>query len=306
MSRYCSCIICHKVFSIYGIHTHYVFAHEGSATYRPKDKELHVARFKQMSKNRDLELYGKYTDYVVECWSCHTTFTVNEREKLHPQRQKYYCSRPCASRRQHTEETKFKIKNTLTKRALESRDNSLLVRECHICGKAYNVKKPSDKKKTCSPECVVKLTKMMGRKKISDTSKMGGLRDGGGYSKMITYTNSFGYTMKLNKEEITLAKALDKTGMHWNRNNKGFYYEDLESVPRKYYPDFHVTEIDVYVEYKGWVTEAMTHKMEDAVRRNDFKLLIIYGSNKRYKDLGLNITTVTENICHLTNALKNK
>ena len=306
MSRECSCIKCHKVFSIYGIHTHYICAHEGRATYRPKDREFNVRRFKEMGKNRDFELYGDRKDFLVKCHSCGHTFIVNEREKIHPQREKYYCSRSCANRRQHSEETKYKIKDSLIKRSLELRDETQFIRLCKICEKPFNIKAPSDEKKTCSPQCRINLSKITERKKILDTSKMGGLRDGGGYSKMIDYTNSFGNTMKLNREEITLAKALDATGMYWDRNTKGFYYEDLQSLPRKYHPDFYVTDVDVYVEYKGWVTESMTHKMEDAVRRNGFKLLIIYGQNKRYKDLGLNITTVTENVDHLINALKNK
>ena len=44
--------------------------------------------------------YGNLKDYEVTCLHCSTKFVVSEREKLHPQKDKYYCSRSCANNRQ--------------------------------------------------------------------------------------------------------------------------------------------------------------------------------------------------------------
>lgn len=44
-----------------------------------------------------LNKFGNYKLYQVSCESCNNAFTVKEREKLHPQREHYFCSRSCAN-----------------------------------------------------------------------------------------------------------------------------------------------------------------------------------------------------------------
>ena len=44
--------------------------------------------------------YGEIKEFEVECLCCSTKLKVSEREKLHPQKEKYYCSRSCANNRQ--------------------------------------------------------------------------------------------------------------------------------------------------------------------------------------------------------------
>jgi len=41
--------------------------------------------------------FGKYVDFDVECQCCEVTFTVTEREKKHPVKEQYFCSRKCAN-----------------------------------------------------------------------------------------------------------------------------------------------------------------------------------------------------------------
>lgn len=41
--------------------------------------------------------YGQLREYVVKCQSCSKDFTVKEREKVHPRKDAYYCSRACAN-----------------------------------------------------------------------------------------------------------------------------------------------------------------------------------------------------------------
>jgi len=41
--------------------------------------------------------FGKHTDFVVTCHNCACDFTVNEREKLFPQKDRYFCSIQCAN-----------------------------------------------------------------------------------------------------------------------------------------------------------------------------------------------------------------
>lgn len=41
--------------------------------------------------------YGEVTDFTVVCETCKNNFIVSERHKLHPQKNKYFCSRKCAN-----------------------------------------------------------------------------------------------------------------------------------------------------------------------------------------------------------------
>jgi hypothetical protein len=155
---------------------------------------------------------------------------------------------------------------------------------CITCGKLFLSSSISGK--CCSQKCIGGSHKGI---KHKAGSKAGGLRNGGGKSKQIFHHSKIAGEMKLNTEEIKLATILDKLELKWERNWKGFPYITKDGKYRKYYPDFHLIENDWYLEYKGWITEEMIHKMEDAKKRNDLKLLIIYGNDRRYKDLGLSI-----------------
>lgn len=59
--------------------------------------------------------FGLFKEFTVKCERCGKEYIVNEREKLFPQKEKYFCSRSCANKRVLSEETKEKIRKTLTK-----------------------------------------------------------------------------------------------------------------------------------------------------------------------------------------------
>lgn len=314
--RMCSCIICRKEFSMYGINTHFICAHEGKNQYRPKNKTDAVAKFKKMTEDRNIEMYGEFKLHPVVCAKCGKPFDVLERQKLHPQKDKYHCSISCwNSRGNRSEETKLKIKQTLFKKNQQkykakgqdkiiTDDGKILINKiCTICGKQFQIRN-TQIITTCSKMCYAQLPKKTTRQPIKDTSRMGGARDGGGYSKVIPYTNRFGETMKLNREEIIVATHLDMLGVNWCRNTVGFPYITLDGKNRKYYPDFYVIDYDVYVEYKGWITDKMAHKMNKAVDINGLSLVIVYGDSKRYRDLGLNTLQIKDNPMLLLDAVK--
>jgi len=193
-----------------------------------------------------------------------------------------FCSNKCAkgfSTKAKRKEINEKVRKKLSKNYIIS------YKICPICGTKYKTNR-----KTCSVKCGHELSKIKNTGKkhnmVADTSKMGGFREGGGKAKQISYTNWLGENMKLNKEEIKVAKILDEKQLNWKRNTKGFPYTTLEGKPRKYYPDFVVNE-NKYIEYKGWVTEKMNHKMKDAVKTNDLDLLIIIGDDPRYQKFGI-------------------
>ena len=50
--------------------------------------------------------------------------------------------------------------------------------------------------------------------------------------------------------ELTFAKWCDENGIKWERNKKGFEYQ--WNGNRLYYPDFYLSEFDIYIEIKGY------------------------------------------------------
>jgi hypothetical protein len=58
---------------------------------------------------RDLVTLGNLKNFEVACFKCNNRFTVIEREKQHPVKEKYFCSRACANSRKHSQKTKNKI-----------------------------------------------------------------------------------------------------------------------------------------------------------------------------------------------------
>lgn len=193
-----------------------------------------------------------------------------------------FCSKECArsfSTKEKRLEINKKVKDKLTLPLIE--------KICPICSQLYYTT-TNKNRKTCSKQCGNILTgqKTLGRKNIiKDSSRMGGLRAGGGRCKQYSYINHLGYIMSLNKDEILVAQEFDKLSLNWNRNSKGFPYTTIEGKNRKYYPDFVINE-DIYVEYKGYILPDMIHKMNDAKEKNNLNLTIIVSDSPRFRDKG--------------------
>lgn len=201
-----------------------------------------------------------------------------------------FCSCKCArsfSTKNNRKEINKKISNSLKGKKITVQRGKIKQYEtviCKTCGKSFE-KIVNYKKNYCSAYCAVRSKK----------PNNGGLRDGGGHSKILSYESKIAGNVRLNKEEIEIAKIFDKLNIKWIRNKNGFPYTTLEGKQRKYYPDFYLEDYGLYVEYKGWVTYEMSHKMEQSKKQNNFKLLIIYGKDKRFSKLGLNLQQIQDN-----------
>jgi len=199
-----------------------------------------------------------------------------------------FCSQSCANTRVYSPERKEEIYSRISKK-LKGKPFSGIPfkglgdenRECLACHILFECKIVSNRK-YCSQKCGI----------TSSKPGNGGLREGGGRSKIFSYRSPIAGLVRLNKDEIRVAKILDYLEVQWVRNIKGFNYVTLDGLNRKYYPDFYLEDFDIYVEYKGWVTADMIHKMKDAEERNRLKLVIIYSNDKRYSDLGINLNQI--------------
>src|SRR5690606_30934409 len=57
--------------------------------------------------------YGEKKEFKVCCKKCNTPFTVIEREKNFPSKEKYFCSRSCANRNFRKLESKIKTSDAI-------------------------------------------------------------------------------------------------------------------------------------------------------------------------------------------------
>lgn len=127
---------------------------------------------------RTNKIYGEIKEFKVKCNCCNCDVSIQEREKLFPKKEKYFCSKSCANKRKHSKETKEKIKNTL----IVYYDNKIpkinVVKNlnCIVCNNEFISEKKKkficvicnndfisdSNKKTCSKECNKSLHKLNG------------------------------------------------------------------------------------------------------------------------------------------------
>jgi len=76
--------------------------------------------------------------------------------------------------------------------------------------------------------------------------------------------------------EVACAKRLDELGIRWIRNpSLKLKYTTRGRRQRNYIPDFYLPDLDIYIEVKGYWTDAARHKMEDVQKRNPVRILIL-------------------------------
>ena len=93
--------------------------------------------------------YGVFKNFEVICNKCGGKFFVNEREKLFPKKEKYFCSRSCANSRKHSEKTKTKISEKIKK--IKHKDKIKL--NCKKCKKEFEVVFNRRHQEFCSRSC---------------------------------------------------------------------------------------------------------------------------------------------------------
>jgi len=122
----------------------------------------------RVGKKRFDEKLGQKKTFTMQCQKCDKAFDVFEREKKHPERDVYFCSRTCANARgPRTEDFKDKVREwsrqntearlaeillTLDENAI-IRDNRIYIAKiCPVCSEefAHTLSRPT---KTCSRSC---------------------------------------------------------------------------------------------------------------------------------------------------------
>ena len=105
----------------------------------------------QNKRNKEkmmLNKYGENKIFTVSCFNCGNYFDVSEREKKHPEKEKYFCSRSCSNTRKHSKETREKISKSLKKEKI--------LKVCEFCNKKYYLEYKRRNQRFCSRSCSTK------------------------------------------------------------------------------------------------------------------------------------------------------
>lgn len=155
-----------------------------------------------------------------------------------------FCSRSCAnSRGPRSDEIKTRIRNKLRK----------TFNQCLVCGIITQ-----KQRKTCSPECLIKLNKTK-----TPPKHPGGYRQGSGRGKHGWYK---GYYLDSNYELAYLIYCLDHN-IDIQRNKQSYPYTDTDNKVKNFYPDFRVN--GKLTEIKGFYTHNLDLKIQSVTEPID-------------------------------------
>jgi predicted nuclease of restriction endonuclease-like RecB superfamily len=117
------------------------------------------------------------------------------------------------------------------------------------------------------------------------------------WSKKSDYLCTDGTVVSMDSTwEVACAKKLDDLGIKWYRDpSMKIEYRTQKLRLRKYIPDFYLPDHDIYIEVKGYWTDAAKWKMKDVMQRNPGKILIL-DSLQMIDDITLPISPTTGSI----------
>ncbi|CAB5226293.1 hypothetical protein UFOVP760_72 [uncultured Caudovirales phage] len=171
---------------------------------------------------------------------------------------KKFCSSSCSA----TYNNKFKIrkpwseeqKRKQSERVKMIRPRTIHSIACCICGKIF--KREYTKRKTCGDVCFRRLLQI----NATVNPNCGGETNYKRYTyKGIIFDSSW---------EVKIAKHLDKKQIKWERSRKHvLYWVDSNKIERRYYPDFFLTEHNIYIDPKNSYKQEIDKEKLDYIKR---------------------------------------
>lgn len=143
--KYCNCVFV-------DVNGRWFSNHVRWCEKNPIIKTINVKAIKEGQQKHYIKTLGEIKEFEVNCFKCKKAFTIKEREKQHPKKDAYYCSRSCANSRNHSDETKQKTSNTLIAKTNNSLRPLKQKRNCLFCNKEFEVL-PHVAKKFCCNKC---------------------------------------------------------------------------------------------------------------------------------------------------------
>lgn len=97
------------------------------------------------------------------------------------------------------------------------------------------------------------------------------------WSKQSKFTRKDGSVVVMDSTwEVMMANRLNELEVVWIRDpSMKLEYKTRGGRKRNYIPDFYLPDLDLYIEVKGYWTDAAKHKMKDIIKRNPGKICIL-------------------------------
>jgi hypothetical protein len=242
--------------------------------------------------------FGELKKFIVICEKCKKEFEIIEREKLYPQRKKYFCSRSCANSRIFTEESNKRRREKLVKET-ENKWKEPHIKICKKCKKEFKTR--NKKQRFCSQICARRNNSEISSNKIRNNKnfaklvsigrknafKNGILKITGGTTKWFEYKD-----IKVQGTyELRTCFILDKWKEQgkikdWEYTNDRIKYIGIDNKEHSYLLDFKVFENDnifYYIETKGYKKDNDELKWK-ATRDKGYKLEVWFDDDIKEKE----------------------
>lgn len=257
-SPLCSCIICRDVKSSKGIHSHFLTAHTEDGNQLAKDRgklgAKETAKFIAAENIKKSLYYAESPNY---CGCCGVVLPLAKRNDK-------YCSKSCAAISNNMNREHDGWSQTELQRSIASLTHSVQrvcrVSFCVVCGAIIR----NTNHRACSKTCRSVI--------FSNTAKnnpaMGGNKNNRAFG---WYESDIAGRVYLESSyEHRVAQELDKHNIQWTRP------PHLPYGNKKYFPDFYLTEYDVYLDPKNnYLIEKDKYKIEQVIEENGVKVIIL-------------------------------
>ena len=236
----CSCIECHEVKSVKGIHSHYIRTHtaigrEGAKQSAMKNtlphkiqsyqKQLIKWKFYYMNPkfcnecNQPLDWFNKNNTFCNN--SCCATYSNKLRPAGH------------LSRTQNNKSRSLKLSKPLKIKQFNSKPKYTKISFCCYCGKCF-----SGDRRTCSNECYINHMSKLGNDRAKHFRPVN-------RTKIIYKDQVLGSTY-----ELAVCISLDANNIKWSIPN-GMKYRDTAGKLHDYYADLYLPDYDVFLDPKN-------------------------------------------------------
>ena len=208
------------------------------------------------------------------CLWCKNEFETSTHKKA-----RVCCSKSCA-----VKFAQSKVDSAVHKMSVQrpSLFPTTKVFKCVVCGNNFEkmIKNSVEIKQTCSKKCYGKLVSRWSRNNPNCGGKLGYRR--------FPYQ---GYKMD-SRWEVEIAKWMDERGITWERSRKKhmFWWNDEYGNKRKYFPDFYLPDLNVYLDPKNdYYLQRDLFKLTQVM--DTFKIKLFYGSVELIKQRVLELFT---------------
>lgn len=241
------------------------------------------------------EMYRKLSETLKEprvnieliCVKCETKYILSLTQKTFKKgKYRKHCTRSCANGRIHTDTSIAKIKASLADHT-HGKGHVLAEHrtvQCVVCGKEFTQIGVSTQR-SCSTKCARVITGKVISQRFKGTGKIGGYRKNCNHWKGQYYKNSW----MDSSWEVAFAKRLDELHVKWTRKVETFNYIHSSGYQRRYYPDFFLPDVNIYVEIKGMFNAEVEKKLQAV--KNAGKVIIILTSLKEINEFDLALSS---------------